>query len=83
MNKPIAWKTELDHTWDIKVYRTEGTDYKGTLVMKHKENETIVLEKEVDLSFGARWGADVSDVAMWQKWCIDVADAQPGKDKHE
>lgn len=75
MDKPIVWSTELDHTWDIKVYRTDDT-YKGTLVMRHKQNNQIAFTKEVSLSYGAMFGADVSDVAQWQDMCINVSDNQ-------
>lgn len=78
MDKPIVWSTELDHTWDIKVYRTEDS-YKGTLVMKHKQNDQIVFTKEVSLSFGAMFGADISDVRKWQDLCIEVADKEQPK----
>lgn len=73
MDKPIVWKTELDRTWDIKVYRTENF-YKGTLVMKHKQNDQIVFTKEVALSYGAMFGADVADVSEWQDICLKIAD---------
>jgi len=75
MDKPIVWKAELDHTWDIKVYRTDDS-YKGTLVMKNKETNQTVLNEEVSLSFGAMFGPDVSDVAVWQGKCLQVADEQ-------
>lgn len=78
MDKPIVWSTELDHTWDIKVYRTEDS-YKGTLVMKHKQNNQIAFTKDVSLSFGAVFGPDVADVGEWQDLCIGVADNQQAK----
>jgi len=74
MNKPIVWSAELDYTWDIKVYRTENT-YKGTLIMKHKETNQIVINEEVALSYGAMFGADVSDAAKWKHMCLEAADA--------
>jgi hypothetical protein len=41
-----------------------------------KNQDTVLLEREVSLAYGAMFGPDVADVAQWQEMAIEAADNQ-------
>lgn len=68
-----------DQTVDDGRFRctVEGTgDYRGVLrVFGPGDPPEKLLEREVGLAYGARFGPDVADVADWQEWSIVAIDA--------
>lgn len=67
----IIWEETLDEVYECKVTRID--QYNGKLTMLDPFGKTL-LEKEVMLMYGAMFGPDISDVALWQDWCIEVID---------
>lgn len=66
-----VWESRLDQKYHCFVTRVaEG---KGVLKIVD-ENNHILYEKEVGLSYGAIFGPDMSDVSDWEKTCINVVD---------
>ena len=70
----IVWESTLDNIYKCEVIRTE--EYKGVLKVTNTENDFVLLEQEVGLSYGARFGPDMSDVAEWQEMIVQVVDNQ-------
>jgi hypothetical protein len=68
-----VWCAILDLRYKIEVQR--DSDYAATLVIfDGKDNDKIILEKEVSLAYGARFGPDIDDLTSWQNIacaCID------------
>jgi hypothetical protein len=69
-----AWKTKLDDKYDVLVEYGEDS-YHGFLVVKDGEKE--LLREATSISYGARFGADMDDVARWQTRACEVVDALP------
>lgn len=69
-NAEIIWESKLDDKWNCVVTRT--AEYSGQLTVS--DQEEVILSESVSLSYGAAFGPDVSDVAMWQDKCIEVVD---------
>lgn len=68
----VIWQTTLDEKFACQVVRTG--DYKGQLTVK--DGETVLLDKEVGLAYGAVFGPDVDDVSAWQDACIEAVDGR-------
>ena len=68
----LLWSTDLEQTWNIKVYRTDDT-FKGHLVMENKQTNQVVYEKQVDLSNGAMFGPETKDIIKWTQLCSVAA----------
>lgn len=73
----IVWQSTLDQIYDCFVSRTgERT---GQLRVVNMETKQVLLDQEVELSYGATFGPDVDDVAHWEELCtqtVDQASAQ-------
>lgn len=69
----IIWEEKLDDLYNCKVTRI--SEYKGKLTMVDPFDR-ILLDEEVDLMYGAVFGPDISDVALWQDKCIEFIDKQ-------
>lgn len=69
MNK--IWENRLDDKYDVFVESVED-GYKGFLVIMEGDKE--LLREEVSISFAARFGPDVADVAEWEQRCVDFID---------
>lgn len=67
----IVWEAKLDEVYDCKVTRID--EYKGKLTVTDLSNN-VLLDEEVGLMYGARFGPDVSDVALWEDKCVEVID---------
>ena len=67
----IVWEAKLDEVYDCKVTRID--DYKGNLTVIDMFDR-VLLEEEVGLMYGATFGPDVSDVALWENKCVEVID---------
>lgn len=66
------WQAQLDNRYDCAVTRINESH--GLLTVTDAENKTTVLENEVTLAYGARFGPDVDDVADWQERCVQAVD---------
>lgn len=68
-----AWSAILDGRYKVEVQRTEP--YKGVLcVWDARKNDTLIAEQEVGVSYDALFGADMSDVALWQEMACGFID---------
>ena len=70
----IVWESKLDTIYNCQVTRTD--EYKGILKLTNTENDWVLVEQEVSLSYGAKFGPDIDDVAQWQEICIQAVDNQ-------
>lgn len=68
----VVWKTKLDKKYQCEVVRIDG--YKGLLTVVDEETDELVLKEEVGLSYGAQFGPDMGDVALWQEKIINAVD---------
>lgn len=66
----MIWETKLDDTYDIRVDR--AGPYEGTLSISR--DSKLLAQGTVSLAYGAQFGPDVSDVAMWQDWSANFVD---------
>ena len=61
----LAWVGLLDKRYKLEVQRV--APYSGVLcIFDSSNNDELIFEKEVGISFDALFGADVGDVAEWQ-----------------
>lgn len=69
----ILWENTVDHgAFACQVTRTSA--YSGRLRVWVTDGGTLLLDKEVSLSYGAIMGPDVDDVADWQVESLAVID---------
>jgi hypothetical protein len=66
----IIWKANVDEKYEV--YVEQGEPYKGELVIKDGDKE--LTRKFVTISYDAKFGPDISDVAEWEALCIDFID---------
>lgn len=71
MNNMNVWQNRLDDKYDVFV-ESKDDGYKGDLVLKEGEKE--LLREQVTISFGARFGPDIADVAIWEDRCCEFID---------
>jgi hypothetical protein len=67
----IIWESKLDEVFDCKVERIDERRGKLTVI---DQFDRILLDTEVGLSYGAMFGPDVADVALWEDMVIKVID---------
>jgi len=73
----VIWSAILDQRYKCEVQRTEP--YKGELlVFDGKENDKLIHEVQLPISYNAQFGPDIVDVAEWQDIIIQTID---GKNK--
>lgn len=70
MNK--VWKSKLDDKYDVFVESSDNKPYEGFLVIK-KGKEKLFREK-TSISYGAKFGPDIGDIAIWETTCADFID---------
>ena len=68
----LIWEATLDNIYKCEVTRID--EYKGKLKVTNTENAFVLLEQEVELSYGARFGPDIDDVALWQDLSCKAVD---------
>lgn len=66
------WESELDNKYDCKVIR--NTEYLGQLTVIDIETGNKLLDEQVSLAFGARFGVDISDINYWEAKILEVID---------
>ena len=70
----IVWESELDNKYDCKVIR--NTEYLGQLTVIDIETGNKLLDEQVSLAFGARFGVDISDISYWEAKILEVIDGE-------
>lgn len=73
-NYNLIWESRLDSKYYCTVIRI--SERKGILKVINEENQQVLLETEVGLSYGAIFGPDMDDVRDWEETAIDVVDKQ-------
>jgi hypothetical protein len=69
-----VWESKLDQQWDCRVERTGERE--GRLIVSRLGDPTVViLDEETGLSYGAIFGPDVEDIAIWREKCTAAVDA--------
>lgn len=68
----IVWSSLLDNAYDCFVSRIGES--LGQLRVVNIDTKEVLLDQEVELSYGAQFGPDVDDVAYWQDLCTQVVD---------
>lgn len=71
-NLNYVWEATLDNKYHCSVSRTG--DYTGKLKVIDTEKDSIILDKEVGLSYQAMFGPDVDDVRLWEDLSIEAVD---------
>lgn len=61
------WESKLDEVYDCKVTRLG--EYRGKLTVSDLFGRTL-FEREVGLLYGAVFGPDIDDVALWEDMCV-------------
>lgn len=74
----MVWQDTLDGKYRCRVVRNGNNG--GILTVQTPSGQQI-LKTPVPLSFGARFGPDVSDVNDWEGLCVEAVDQHEGKDK--
>jgi hypothetical protein len=67
----VVWEAKLDEVYDCKVTRID--EYKGRLTVTDLFDK-VLLDEEVTLTYGASFGPDISDVALWEDKSVEVID---------
>lgn len=69
----VLWAAILDRRYKCEVQRTEP--YKGVLLaFDAQENDKLMYEVNVPISYDAKFGVDIVDVASWQELLIQRID---------
>lgn len=68
----LVWQSMLDEVFDCRVTRTGP--YRGQLTVTDTKNAFDLIEKEVTLSYDAKFGPDIADVGLWQQLCVEAVD---------
>lgn len=68
----IIWQAKLDNRYQCQVERIN--EVHGRLTMVDSENSETVLDQQVTLAWGAKFGADIDDIADWEERCVSIAD---------
>lgn len=73
MDYDVVWENTLDNgAYQCKVVRAEGDGYSGELVVS--QDDEVIHREVVGLSYAARFGPDVADVAEWSERVVEVVD---------
>ena len=70
------WEAELDNRYSCKVTR-EG-QYTGILTVLDTVTGNTLMSEEVELSYGAMFGADMADIGYWEEKIIGIIDGNKG-----
>lgn len=69
----VIWAVILDRRYKCEVQRTEP--YKGCiLAFDSQQNDKLIYELNVPISYNAQFGPDIVDVASWQELIIEKID---------
>lgn len=73
--EPIWGGTVDDQRYTVRVFASEESNHVGRLTVVHNPDEETILDEQVTVMYGAIFGADVSDVAIWQGKALEAIDA--------
>lgn len=77
----LVWFATLDGRYQVEVQRDRASAdplYRGRLcVFDHDQAMKPILDEPVALSYGARFGPDITDIAAWQERVLALVDAPP------
>lgn len=75
MSTHVVWENTIDNgRFAAKVESPDDDGYTGTLTVTHVPDETLIFTEEVAVSFGARFGPDIADLAVWRERVIAAVD---------
>jgi hypothetical protein len=66
-----VWTNKLDNKYDVFV-ESDTDGYHGFLVIMDGDKQ--LLKEETSISYGARFGPDAFDVAIWEDKCCNFID---------
>jgi len=69
----LVWWSRLDNRYQIEVQRT-GERAGDLVIYDHSDGDKELLRESVGLSYGARFGPDVSDVEDWKERAVKFVD---------
>ena len=75
IENPLAcvWASELDGRYIVEVQRIDANT--GTfLIFDKQENNKELYSRVVPLYYGAQFGPDIQDVAMWEAMGVQFVD---------
>lgn len=74
-NQNVVWWNRLDNRFQIEVRRSDEDAYKGELIIfDHDKEDEVIHEEQVGLMYGAMFGPDMADVALWQDKSVEAVD---------
>lgn len=71
----VVWANDLDDRYLVEVQRIDDNSAK-LVIFDHNDNDKVLLEEVVGLSYGAIFGPDVDDVATWQDRVVEFIDGR-------
>lgn len=74
MEKEIIWQAMLDKRYGCTVVRLNESQ--GRLVVADEDKKEVLLDKIVGLSYGAKFGPDISDIGYWEDLCLETVDGK-------
>lgn len=69
-----VWASVLDKKYGLEVLRLKENTHHGIYTIFELESEKILSQENVILSYGAKFGPDISDVSIWQDMAIEIVD---------
>jgi hypothetical protein len=71
----VVWRSRVDKRYQVEVQRIDERN--GHLcIFDRDDNDRLIFEEEVGLSYGAIFGADADDVFIWGKIVLQAIDAR-------
>ena len=71
----VVWWSRVDRRYQAEVQRVDERN--GRLcIFDRDNNDRLIFEEEVGLSYGATFGPDAGDVFVWRKIVLDAIDAR-------
>jgi hypothetical protein len=74
----VAFACIVDKRYKLEIQRINKLDsdgyYGNFVVFDGCDNDKIILDKPTEISYAARFGADMMDVARWQMEACEVID---------
>jgi hypothetical protein len=68
----VIWEAVLDEKFRCSVTRINKRG--GNLRVVETDTDQELLNQDVGLMYGARFGPDIEDVEKWQSICVAVVD---------
>lgn len=72
--KNVIWDATLDNRYECSVERI--SEYGGNLRVFDIKTSSVLLEEEVPLAYGAKFGPDMEDIIQWQNKVVDLIDGK-------